>query len=857
MNLPFSHPAHECWLAPERGWLARMAQHMQACQAHPARTVVLLPYAQLMPVAARHWAQTWPDGFAPRFETTQNWSRSLGGFTPAPTDICFDAALDVLTARAMLEQTQLGAQADAATPLLVEAAHQLGALAAAQVPASRAAWAARARQAALTGMDAGALALEAAVAQLAVAWAAHSSYASDVLFEPQVMAAVDCLIVLQGFQPDPLPQSLQAAWGERVAILSLDDALVSTVAVQPPSLHAARDAQEEAQRAAACVLQHVYAGRSPVALVATDRALTRRIRAMLAAQEISLRDETGWKLSTSRAGAHVMGALRACVWHAASDTVLDWLKNAPAFDAAGVQALESRLRRQPLREWRRVPEVFGNDEQSALSALLDEVQALRDGLQRPRTLPQWLQALRELLQHSGQWALLQDDVAGDKLLATLRLLPGATLPADALWAGRRWSLVEFTRWVDQALEGASFTPEYPLQEQVVILPLAQMLGRPFAAVVLPGCDEVRLNPSPEPPGLWTAAQRLALGLPLRETLDAALRAAWQQALGTPQVDVLWRTGDEGGEPLLPSPLVQLLRLEHGGIQAIDPRAQREVTAMPQRRPAPAAPQLHVKRLSASAYSDLRHCPYRFFALRQLGLKEAEEIEGELDKRDFGLWLHAVLKAFHDQIKTQPTPELAARRVLLDAAATSVTASMRLAQDEFLPFLAAWPRVREGYLDWLAEHEAVGLRFDEGERPQDLSLGEWTLVGRLDRVDKDAQGVVMVIDYKTESRDTTSKRIKEPFEDTQLAFYAALMPNDTLRAAYVNLGETTPTKTYEQNDIVDVRDALIEGIVHDMQRVEQGAALPALGEGISCEFCAARGLCRKDFWADDVVAGAQP
>jgi hypothetical protein len=135
-----AYPVLGCWLAPDQGWLARIAAHMRARDAHPARTVVLLPYAQLMPLAARLWAQVHPDGFAPRFETTQNWSRSLGGFTPVATDITFDAALDVLTARAMLERTSLGAQADAATPLLLEAAQQLGALAAAVPPSERAAW---------------------------------------------------------------------------------------------------------------------------------------------------------------------------------------------------------------------------------------------------------------------------------------------------------------------------------------------------------------------------------------------------------------------------------------------------------------------------------------------------------------------------------------------------------------------------------------------------------------------------------------------------------------------------------------------------------------------------------------------
>lgn len=828
-------------------WLAGITAHMQARGAHPARTVVLLPYAQLMPQAARWWARLHPDGFAPRFETTQNWCRSLGGFTPAPTDLSGDAALDVLTARALLEQAGLGARADAATPLLLEAAQQLAPLAAAVPPAARADWGVRARGAALAGLDAGALALEAAVAQLAVTWAAHSAYASDVLYTPQVIEATDALIAVQGFQPDPLPAALQSVWAERMAILPLAGQVEAAVAV--PAFHLARDAQDEAQRAAACVLRHVQAGRTPVALVVTDRALTRRVRAMLASQDIQIRDETGWKLSTSRAGAQLMLALRAGAWNATSDAVLDWLKNSPVFDATAVRQLEAALRRQPQRAWRNVPSQLASSSQPALAALLTQAETLREPLQRGRTLAQWLLALRELLQATGQWALLQDDVAGDTVLAALRLTQaGASLPDDALWSRRRLALSEFTRWVDQVLEAASFKPEYPMQEQAVILPLAQMLGRPFAAVVLPGCDEVRLNPSPEPPGLWTAAQRAALGLPARAVLEEGLRAAWRHALSMPRVDVLWRTGDEGGEPLLPSPLVQQLHLQAGEDPAADPRAQRAVPPAPVRRPAPAAPRLPVARLSASAYQDLRHCPYRYFALRQLGLKEAEELEGELDKRDFGLWLHAVLKHFHEQLREAGNAGGAARRVLMDAAAQEVTQALRLAEDEFLPFRAAWPRVRDGYLEWLAQHEAQGLQYAEGERDASQGLGSLTLVGRLDRVDRAADGGFMVIDYKTESPGVTRGRISEPCEDTQLAFYAALLPHDTLRAAYVNVGEREGTRTFEQEDVVQVRDALLQGVADDLERIAQGAALPALGEGQVCEYCAARGLCRKDFWS---------
>ena len=44
------------------------------------------------------------------------------------------------------------------------------------------------------------------------------------------------------------------------------------------------------------------------------------------------------------------------------------------------------------------------------------------------------------------------------------------------------------------------------------------------------------------------------------------------------------------------------------------------------------------------------------------------------------------------------------------------------------------------------------------------------------------------------------------------------------------------------------DLLVEGIQHDFERIAAGDPMPALGEGMVCEYCAARGLCRKDFWA---------
>lgn len=821
---------------------------MRARGAHPARTVVLLPYAQLMPQAARIWARLHPQGFAPRFETTQNWCRSLGDAASASTDLGHDPAFDVLTARFLLEQSGLRERAEVAAPLLLESARELMPLAAAVPPLQRAAWGQGLRAAAMAGLDAAQLALEARVAQVALAWAANSSYPSDVLFSSALIATVDCLVIVPGLQPDPLPAGLATVWGERLQVLDPPTPAPSGAAV---AFHAASDAQDEAQRAAACVLRHLEAGRSPVAVAVIDRALTRRVRAMLASHGVQMRDETGWKLSTSRAGAHVIGALRAAAWNASSDIVLDWLKHVPACDAPALRELEAALRRRPQRAWRHVPGTLETREPSVLPDLLQRIEDWRALLQGVHTLAEWLPVLRTLLQVTGQWQLLQDDLAGADVLTALRLAEGASVPGDAPWARRRLSLADLTRWVDQVLEAASFKPAYPAQEQAVLLPLAQMLGRNFAAVVLPGCDEQRLPPSPEPAGLWTAAQRAALGLPARETLEAALRAAWTDALARPQADVLWRRSDEGGEPLLPSPLVQLARAELDGAAraAADPLAARKLIPHILHSPAPRASALALSRISASAYQDLRHCPYRYFALRQLGLKEAEELEGELDKRDFGLWLHAVLQRFHAQLD-QPNADREQRRAWLDTAASEEASAQRLAEDEFLPFRSAWPRMREGYLDWLAQHEAGGWRYADSERDAEQPLGTLTLFGRLDRIDQGRDGLNLLIDYKTEAQQVTRDRIREPLEDTQLAFYAALQPDDRLRAAYVNVGEREGCRTFEQEDVVAVRDALVEGLLDELGRIAGGAAMPALGEGRVCETCAARGLCRKDFWAEE-------
>ena len=848
-----------------------------------------------MPQARRHWAQIFPSGFVPQFQSTSNWANQLRPFQAEAGDISFEMAQDVLKAAQLLKTAKLdifagldATQQDLITTRLVEAAHQLSASAAAIHPQKRLAWADDMRQNVFGGVFGGAsskaFASESSIAQLALYWASTSSYASDVLFDDALAKfQVDYLFVLEGLQRDPLARALMSHWDEKTAFLSppnteLPENLAGI------TLYPAKDAHDEAQLAAACVLRHIEAGRIPVALAATDRALTRRIRAMLATQNVQVRDENGWILSTTRAAAKLMAYLKACAWNASTDVVLDFLKNSDAkiIEENELASLEKTVRKANRASWASWVALInqestnaaldsglrGNDggaDNDELLAVTLKIESARTGLQSPRILSAWLLALRTALENSGLLQVLQEDLAGIKVLEVLHLdVKSHFLESPFQESQIRWSLAEFTAWVNTALESTSYKPPYPDQAQVAILPMSQLLARPFAAAVLAGCDEARFDPSPMLPGQWSPAERLALGLITRDEQDAATRAAWHIALQTPVCDVLWRQSETTGEPVLPSSLVQSLQLKLKQqsklnqlvTESIEPRIKQALEANTTLRPQPNGSLLPVTRLSASSYSKLRTCPYQFFALQQLGLKEDDELIEALDKREFGLWLHAVLSYFHENLQksseidvNMPKNDIfTAYTAMLNIAFKEVSMTMKLPEDAFMPWAATWPKLRDGYINWLLGHQAAGWTFDQAEVWRELSIGNFglKLVGQLDRIDKSANGIAMVLDYKTESESKTAKRLKEPLEDTQLAFYAALVGDENLEAGYVNINEKL-SKTYLQPDIDHSRSALIEGILDDMQGISAGKPLPALGEGAACDYCAARGLCRKDFW----------
>ncbi len=831
----------------------------------PADVVVLLPFAQHLPLARAAWAARCPSAWMPRFETTQTLMRSLPPPEPAAdATLAFDAVADRLQAAAMLRaQAPDWPRRDArgfalAAARLADAAQALARARLARPAAQRDSWLDDARQ--RLGTVHGPGAEERALARLALEWSAAADAGRvDALFA----LAPAGWVLLQAGAADPLAEALLDA--ASVPVLRIDADLPPPALRRdaPPQVAACRDFEDEAQRSAAQVLGHLARGERPVALIALDRMLVRRVRALLERQAVALADETGWKLSPPRAGAAVVGLLRAAQPRASTDALLDWLKSAPVAPA-GLDALEARWRRDAVRAPSQVDP--GRLDADAL-ALWQQWQAasapLRGGARRP--LADWLARLREALQLAQRWAALEADAAGAQVLDALRCRPGAAGWPSAVLA-TALDGAGFLDWVDQVLEQVAYTPPADEAADVVVTPLARAMLRPFAAVVCPGADASQLGAWPAPEPLLGDALAVALGLPGSAERRAAEARAFAQLLRTPKLTLLYRQVD-GRDPQQPSPLLRRLTraaAEQGMALAAapDPRPARTIAPQPITRPAPAAAvALLPQRLDASAYEDLRACPYRYHALHLLALAEPEELDDELDKADYGRWLHAVLEAFHARRGAAPDRE--ADAVLLAAVAREQQAALARDDADFLPYAAWFGRLAPRYLDWLHAEEARGATVRDTElklaaRPDELASAGLELRGRLDRVDAlRPGGALRIVDYKTTGKASLQTRLRTPGEDTQLAFYAALLaaahgrPAGGIEAAYLALDGKEGVALLPHAEVEASAARLLAGIASDFERLRAGAAMPALGEGTACEFCRARGLCRRDHWAEGV------
>ena len=667
------------------------------------------------------------------------------------------------------------------------------------------------------------------------------------------------------WQFNALPAVYARCWPELMAIdselLNAGEAAEAIEAIdtvlpitRPPgvALCPAASMEQEAQAAAQIIVDWIASGLQRIAVIPQDRQVARRLRALLERADIVVADDTGWKLSTTRAAS----VLHAWIALASSSgdvmRLLDFLQSPfqqhPALsDLAERKAMEVALISAGTGAgWDSIGQTLSKqpDLQEWVVQLTREATRYRAA----RSIGDWVASTQQVIELAGCADAMAADSAGAQVLAML-----AQLAAQTEHLQQTFTLAEWRALIDLQLEQTVYSaPRHDLR--VMMVPLSASVLRQFDAAIVLSVDAEHLPSRSSETLFFAEAVRRELGLDTREQRQREqLRQFAALLISCPQAVLCWQAKRDG-ENVAPSPWIQRLELtlalaDQPALPHVQPqRAEAKLSHAPVSPPTPSAPALLPQTLSASGYNTLFVCPYQFFASRMLRLSPPDELLELPERRDYGQWLHQILQRFHEEVRALETP-FEQRHALMTSISDHVFDEIVATNPAALSFRARWAARRDAYVDWSNQHEQKGWQFAFGEQWYERLI-EWDggsvkLIGKVDRVDQHVSGESQVLDYKSGRKRSLQNRVNDR-EDHQLPFYALLIDPPPVRAAYVTIDEDKPA-TVDATDLPVWREALQAQLCDQLTAIGTGAALPATGVGKSCNWCAMRGLCRKGAW----------
>ena len=678
-------------------------------------------------------------------------------------------------------------------------------------------------------------------------------------------------VISLDWRASALPAIFCQAWQE---IVEPDAATPSAPGVSATSTLPSRistlkaeSLEQEAQLGAQTMLDWLQQGKTSIALIAQDRVVSRRIRALLERANVFVSDETGWKLSTTRAAAVLASWFDVIVTRADTVMFLDLLKS-PYFEPASmaaygekttwIMALETAILRANVSGgWDSIH--YAVERLPECAELVLQLKRAAGQYVERRRLSAWLELTQQTLSEFGIDVRWQHDSSGQQVLLLLEKLAIECQQLNDMFTFAEWRVFMNLQLEDTAVEGSK------QDQRVVMLPLNGARLRRFDAVLMAGCDAAHLPSQPKEVLFFTNTVRRECGLITREQRQRQQLRDFAALLATNSEVVLSWQSQQRGEDNPLSPWIERLQLclQKNALAGLDVQQVQLVTqtlaAIQTRQPQPEAAQLQPTMLSASGYSSFVACPYQFFAARMLGLSAVDTLSDQPEKRDYGGWLHAILKTYHDTVKASPDdfpkPQ---QEALLRAISQQAFADILQKIPAALGFSLRWEKTIPAYIDWSQQHADAGWEFEIGEvwLERDLhwqhgqTRGQITLRGQIDRIDKNQQGEYAVLDYKTNPIAMLKTKIKRA-EDHQLPFYGLLAHSDEVdisSAQYVAL-EISKDKidAAPAPDYVNWKQHLQIAIGQHMSAIGQGAALPAQGISQVCQYCDVRGLCRKGAW----------
>jgi ATP-dependent helicase/nuclease subunit B len=517
----------------------------------------------------------------------------------------------------------------------------------------------------------------------------------------------------------------------------------------------AEDSAQEAKAIALRIRGALEVTGKRVALITPDRELAVRVAGQLHRWGIEVDDSAGIPLLQTPPGTLMLALVDAISGRFSASSILAIAKHPLVF--AGTERLDwlGHVRQLDLA-------LRGTASGIGLLAITRRLQAARNPNE---ALIAWWTGFATLLSPLES----ADGQPFENVLASLRDVATA-LTDGGIWRGA--SGRELTRnWEDvtasdlstfgradatglvatfkEIFSGAVVRPPYGGHPRVAIYGLLEARLQQADMLICSGLNEGTWPQIAQPDPWLAPAIRRHLKLP---TLDRNIGLSAHDlatALGAQEVLLTRARRDRGGPTVASRFLLRIKALAGEALKtddallawadALDHPAEKEPFAT-RPLPMPNAEQRLVS-LSVTDFDQLKSDPYSFYAKRILSLPVLEKVDAEPSYAWRGSLVHDILEKWftHDNCAVD---KLVAR------------ADALLAQEAADPLLRAlWqPRIAAG-LRWVAD-ETRRLMTEQGrevavaEQPGTVHLKGIAVKGRVDRIDRTADGDLVIIDYKT-------------------------------------------------------------------------------------------------------------
>ncbi|MCY7281748.1 MAG: PD-(D/E)XK nuclease family protein [Sphingomonas bacterium] len=509
------------------------------------------------------------------------------------------------------------------------------------------------------------------------------------------------------------------------------------------------DPASEAMAIAIALRQSVETPGQTAALVTPDRILAARVSALLGRWGIEADDSAGRALSQAPAGTLLLAIAAAAAEGMAPVAMLALVKHPLVGGDAGerqdwlaaTRILDRGLRgpRPPAGLAGLDAHFAGKDAETAWSSVRPKLEPV-ESLRAPCSLSAFAASLRSaatVLAGNRAWSGPDGRLAA-QLIAELEAAPDA---ASLMLDDQEW--VPLLR---DMLDVRPVRPPYGGHPRISIWGLLEARLQHADLMILGGLNE---GVWPSLPALdpWLAPKiRAILGLPGLDFRVGLSAHDFASALGAPRV-LITRARRDSKSPTVASRLWLRLMAMTGGL-ARDLALERFVAAIddpgeptPVGRPAPAPPAAErPRKISVTQVDRLKADPFAFYASAMLGLNRLDPVDADHSAAWKGSAVHQVLEHWLRETDCSPDDLVERARALV-------------AGDAIHPMLRAlWqPRLIEA-INWIADQEranrAKGRSPIAAEAKGETLLGEITLHGRADRIDRLADGDLAIIDYKT-------------------------------------------------------------------------------------------------------------